>query len=138
MSLRSPRVFHPVSDAASSENFPTHCANVCSVTIISRCATGDPRHKCGPAPNARCRFGVRSSTQRSASANTSGSRFAAPNDSATISPFGMCCPCSSISCAALRPKIWIGELQRSNSSTASEIRSGSSRRRCQSAGCSAR
>ena len=44
---------------------------------------GEPRHRWIPRPNAACRLTSRSITTRSASANTSGSRLAAGNDSRT-------------------------------------------------------
>ena len=58
----------------------------------SRRATLRPMHTCGPEPKARCRLGSRPTSSRSGSANSAGSRLAAPMPMVMKVPAGMATP----------------------------------------------
>ena len=72
-------------------------------TLLDSRASAAPRQKCGPKARDRCsaRFG-RVMSRRSGSANTSGSRLAAPISTMTVSPASTRRPPSSNGSAATR------------------------------------
>src|SRR5437773_428271 len=102
---------------------------------ISRRARLAPRQKWCPMPKARCSFGVRPTSKRSACGKTSSSRLAEPYQTVSLSPSRIGWPRSSASRVAVRRKYMTGETQRSISSTAVGMRDGSASSRRRSSGC---
>ncbi len=78
-----------------------------------------------PPPNPRCGFGSRVMSSVSGSANTSGSRAAAPSRAATFPPSATRCPAISMSAVAVRSNSCSGESYRISSSAAEATSAGS-------------
>src|SRR5271166_2724925 len=109
-----------------------------SATRSSMRARWEPRQRCGPPPNARCRFGLRLKSTTSGSANSAGSVLAAPSNGLIRSPLLMGHPPTSTSCIATRATPGTGVSQRNNSSMALGKMSGCSTSWCRCSGWRAR
>ena len=110
--------------AASSISFVRTSRSARATRASSR-ASGAPRQKCGPCPNARCGFGARVMSNRPGSGNAAGSRLAAPMTASTIVPAGTAAPPRSTSRRAIRYIHCNGDRYLSTSSIADGSRSGS-------------
>ena len=80
------RARRPRTAVPSSCRFGNRCTARTIAIRPSNRATAIPAHACAPAANARWRFGCRAMSKRSGSANSSGSRFAAPMQSVRYVP----------------------------------------------------
>ena len=85
---------------------------------VSIRASGMPRQKCTPSPNARFRALSRSSTSSSARAYSRGSRLAEANRTSTREPVGSSWPCMVTGRVVTRASHCAGASNRRNSSMA--------------------
>ena len=103
----SPGLGSQGSSLASASPFKL-ASNSLSATRDSSRASDAPRQKWTPCPNARCGFGSRAMSKRSAPWNWSGSRFAEPIIASTSFPAGTVWPSSSTARVGTRYIHWSG------------------------------
>ena len=99
-------------------------SSVASDACSSTRASGAPRQKWMPAPKPRCGLGERARSSRSGSANTAGSRLAAPSSAAIFWPGSTVTAPIRTGTVAVRSNSCSGESYRISSSTAPGTSSG--------------